>query len=157
MKNPFFNIVFAALAVVITLLSCEKPADDDNNNNNNNATVMWNINVNVDLGGTFPVVATANITTTGATFSAAITTCQIGGAAEVHNATIAGAANGNTLTVTNAQFNIIMGNDTESVTINTATITIDGSNMAGNGTITVIPAGSSTPQNGTFTLTGSKA
>jgi len=118
---------------------------------------LWNVTVDVDLGGTFQVIATANITTTGSTFSAAITTSQIGGFAEVHNATVTGTVSGTTYTVTNAQFNITMGADTESVTINTATININGSNMTGNGTITVIPAGSSTPQNGTFTLTGTKA
>ncbi len=146
---------FIALFAAIYMMSCDKEKDD--NGNNNTGAITWNVNVDVDLGGTFPVVATAKITITGNTFSAAVTTSEIGGAPEVHHITLTGEVNGDTLTINDAQFNIPMGNDTESVTINTATIIINGNNMTGNGTLTVIPAGSTTPENGTFTLAGTKS
>ncbi len=149
MKKSISFSLLALLAIFCLMSSCKKDKDD-----NNGDAVTWNINVDVDLGGAFAVVATAKITTTGSSFSADITTSEIGGAAEVHNFTITGNANGDVLSVTNAQFTLTMGNGTETVTINSATITINGNNMTGNGTITVIPAGSTTPQNGTFTLTG---
>lgn len=157
MKIEFSTFIFITFAVVLIIVSCDKKNDADNNNNNQSTTALWNLVVDVDLGSTFQVIATASITTTGSTFSAAVNTTQIAGAPEIHNATITGSVSSSTLTVTNAQFNVSMPNGTESVTINTATLTTSGNNMTGNGTITKIPAGTSTPQNGTFTLTGIKS
>jgi len=142
-------VLFAGLALMMAILltSCKKDETTSGD--------KWNLNVSVDLGGTFPVIAVATINITGTSFSAAVTTSQIGGAAEVHDFTINGTANGNTLTVTNAVIVLTYPTFTETITLN-GTIVISGNTLSGNGTESVVQSINPNPEPGTFTLTGTK-
>jgi len=154
MKKSFLCLFAIAFAAIFIISSCKKKDNDSSDDtNNNNAGSTWNLNVNVDLGGTFTVIATAVITINETNFSAAVTTSQIGGGAEVHNFTINGTVNGNEYTVTNSNFILTFDSDTENVTITSGTHTTSGSTASGSGNISVVPAGSTTPMPGTYNFT----
>jgi hypothetical protein len=148
MKKSLLPIAVLFLIFIISISSCKKDNKLDD--------TTWNVTANVDLSGSFQVIATAKFSIDGSSLTAEITTTQIGGAAESHTFIIAGILSDNTLTVTNDQFFVDSGSDSESVTITTGTHTIDGSDLTGSGTISVIPAGMSTAIPGTYTVTGSK-
>ena len=149
-----------ASAMMVLTTACKNDDDTDDNDDNNNTTTPtttnWNLNASVDLGGTFPVVATGVATVNGSSLSIAITTSTIGGAAEVHNFTITGAVSGDTWTVTNSQFSINSGGGDENITITTGTHTISGSSLTGSGNVSVVPVGDTTSMPGTYTVTGTK-
>lgn len=149
MKKSFLHLTFASLAMLLLFSSCEFFDVDKTEN--------WLISANVDLGGTFTVTASARIKIEEETFTASISTIKIGDDAGIHLIKVSGiTTNDTTLTVSNAQFDVTIDGGTESVTINTATITINENNLEGNGTITVVPIGMTEPVEGTFTLTGEK-
>lgn len=148
MKKSLAAISVFLFILIFCFSSCKKEDDLDG--------TTWNVTANVDLSGAFQVIATAHFGIDGSSLTAEITTTQIGGAAESHTFIIAGILSDNTLTVTNDQFFVGTGSDAESVTITNGTHTIDGSNLTGSGTISVIPAGTSTAIPGTYTVTGSK-
>ena len=148
MKKALFAIPIFLLLIIFTFSSCKKKNEIDGTN--------WNLTATVDLGGTFQVLATAKFGIDGSSLTAEITTTQIGGAAESHTFIVAGIISDKTLTVINDQFYIDNGGGNESVTITSGTHTIDGSNLSGSGDISVIPAGSSTPETGTYTVVGNK-
>lgn len=144
MKKSFIKLMFLALLAVAVITSCKKDKGIDG--------TTWNLNVSVNLDGTFTVLATATFTVDGQNFSAAIATSQIGGAAEVHNFTINGTVDGEIYTVSNSAFNITVGSTTETITITSGSFTYSDPDIAGSGTVT----SSLTPNPGTFTFTGTK-
>jgi len=147
MKN-FILLFLTGCLFLGCMNSCKKK--DDNQGGN-----KWQLTITVDLGGEFAVNATADITISGNSFTAAVTTTKIAGADEVHNVSLQGTVtNGNILHVTDQHFTITMGNDQEPVTIVSATCTISGNNINGTGNMEALPAGLSSPIAGTFTLQG---
>jgi hypothetical protein len=157
MKKSLFGMLAVFMAIAIIGGACKKDKDDDNDDNNNinpPAASTWNLNVLVDLSGEFTVIATAAITITGGNWSAAITTSQIGGGAEVHSFTINGTVASGTYTVSNHSFTITVGGGVETVTITSGTHTTTGNTLSGSGNVEVLPAGMTTPMAGTYTGTG---
>ncbi len=149
MKNvtKFILMLFVA---AIAFSGCDNDEDDNVNNSE-----QWDLTASIDLGGEFSVVATAEIAISGSTFTATVETSQIAGQPEVHTATISGTVqNETTLVVTNQTFNITVGTDTHTVTLN-GSITVSGDSLSGSGTITEnIPGVGDV--NGTFAVTGTK-
>ena len=143
MKKSILSFLIIALTAMYVFTSCKKDDIDGS---------KWDLNVTVNLDGTFSVVATATFTIDGNNFSAAVSTSQIGGAAEVHNFNINGTVSGDIYTVSNSTFTITVGANTENITIISGTHTVSGSDMSGSGSIT----SSSTPNSGTYTFTGTK-
>ena len=157
MKKGFVYAIILAIAGYSLSSGCKKAeSDDDNNSTPPPSGNTWNLNATVDLGGSFVVLATAVITESGSTFSAAVTTSQIGGAAESHQFTLSGTNNSGTYTMTNCAFTINSGGGTENITITTGTHTSPGTTLSGSGSVSVLPAGSATPLPGTYTVTGSR-
>lgn len=157
MRKGYLLAMILASAVYLLCSGCnKKESDDDNNSTPPPSGNTWNLNVSVDLGGSFAVVATAVITESGSTFSAAVTTSQIGGTAESHQFTLNGTINSGTYTMTNCAFSINSGGGTENITITTGTHTSTGTTLSGSGSVSVLPAGSATPLPGTYTVTGSR-
>jgi hypothetical protein len=122
---------------------------------NNNATGDWDINATADAGGSFDIVATADINVEGKTFTATVTTTTIGGAAEEHVIEIDGDVEGDKLVVNDFEFPVVIGTDTNMVTLS-VTITIDGDNLTGSGDYSEVIPGIVDPVEGTLTLTGTK-
>jgi hypothetical protein len=154
--RTFFVLMLAAL---IALASCKKDKEDDSNDSNNTPTptaITWNLNAQVDLGGVFTVIGTGAITINGSAFTAVITTSTIGGAAEVYNFSINGTISGSTYSVTNQTFTVGTGSPPETVTITSGTHTVNGNNLTGNGSVSVVPAGGGAAMPGTYTVTGTK-
>jgi hypothetical protein len=143
MKKSILSFLIIALMAMFVFTSCKKDKIDGS---------KWDLNVTVNLNGTFAVIATSTFTIDGSNFSAAITTSQIGGAAEVHNFNINGTFSGDTYTVTNSTFSITVGSNTEDITITTGIHTVDGSSMSGSGSVSTLPIGAT----GTYTFTGTK-
>lgn len=150
------KILTALLSIVLLMTAC---TNDNGTNGDENETSsvdgLWNIVATVDLGGEFTVTATADISTDGNTFTADITTIEIAGNSEVHNVTISGAVeNDDTLVIDNQTFNVIIGNDTNTVVIS-GTATISDDTISGSGTISETIPNVGTVD-GTFTLIGNK-
>nr|HPR33530.1 beta-propeller fold lactonase family protein [Prolixibacteraceae bacterium] len=95
----------------------------------------WNLDVTVDLGGPFNVVADATIDTDVTTFTAMVNTKTIGGGPEEYSIPFSGTHNNGVYTVANFPFDAVPG---EQGTIDLATFTIDGDQLNGEGTFTVI-------------------
>lgn len=147
-KRIMNKALFLILSFVFMLSGCGK--DDDNDTEQ---SADWNINATIYMGGEFAVVATAEITISGETFTANVTTVTIAGQAEAHNVSISGTANGNTLTISNESFSINVGGSTNTVVMS-GTVTINNDALTGNGTISEnIPDVGTV--DGTFTVTGS--
>lgn len=145
MKKTFFLVFVAILTAFSLCTSCSKEEITE-----------WNITCNADLGGDFQIIADAVITISNETFTADITTIQIGGAAEEHQFQITGTVDNDRLTVLNSEFELMMNNEIEYVTLTTGAIDLNGNQLTGTGTMTVIPAGMTTPINGIYNLTGTK-
>lgn len=145
MKRTLFPVFVAILAAFSLCTSCTKEEITE-----------WTLTCTADLGGAFQITADATITITNDTFVADITTIQIGGAAEEHQFQITGTADNDKLTVLNSEFELMMNNEIEYVTLTTGTIDLNGNQLTGTGTMTVIPAGMTTPINGIYNLTGTK-
>lgn len=145
MKKTFYFVIVAILAAFSLCTSCTK-----------DEITEWTLTCTADLGGTFQITADATITITNTTFVADITTNQIGGVAEEHQFQITGTVDDNRLTVLNSEFELMMNNEIEYVTLTTGAIDINGAQLTGTGTMTVIPAGMTTPINGIYNLTGTK-
>ena len=150
MKKTILGVFIFFFSTIFIISSCK-----ENEDNNNNGTA-WNVTAIIDLGGSFTVIATANISVGGSGFTAVISTSQIGGAAEIANFSINGSVSGNTYTVTNSTFTIPSGGGTEQITITTGTHVLNGNNISGSGSISVIPNGLTTPILGTYTFTGTR-
>jgi hypothetical protein len=155
MKRTLLRFFALFLALIFITGACKKK-DDDSDDNNTPVTTNWHLNVQVDLGGVFTVLATAAITVTaGTSFSAAITTSQIGGAAEVHNFTLTGTISSGICSLTaNQTFNITNGGYSETVTMLTGTHSATNNALTGSGTCSVLPSGAPAPVGGTYTVTG---
>lgn len=156
MRRSIISFMMIAMAAVFLMTACKKDDDDDDNTITTipPGATTWNLNVSVDLGGVFTVVATAAVTINSSSLSAAVSTSTIGGAPEVHNFTITGTVSGSTWTVSNSSFTIGSGSSQEDVTITSGTHTANGNSLSGSGAMTVTPVGAG-PINGTYTVTGS--
>lgn len=145
MKKVFNQIGFMVIVLAILITGCKKAE-----------TTSWNITATADLGGSFDIIGTADITIEDNLFTALITTSSIGGASEVYDIEMTGTVSGSTLTVEECEFVLNTANGNEYVTINTAEINKGSSTLSGDGTMTVIPAGMTTPITGTFTIVGTE-
>ena len=120
-----------------------------------NPTGDWDITAVVNSGGQFDVTATANINVKGTTFTATITTIDIGGAAEVHVINLTGDVDGDKLIVDAFVFPVVVGGNTNTVTLS-VTLTITDDALTGTGTYSEIIPGVADPVDGTVTITGTK-
>lgn len=145
MKKVFNQIGFMVIVLAILITGCKKTE-----------TTSWNITATADLGGSFDIIGTADITIEDNLFTALITTSSIGGASEVYDIEMTGTVSGSTLSVEECEFVLNTANGNEYVTINTAEINKGSSTLSGDGTMTVIPAGMTTPITGTFTIVGTE-
>ncbi len=145
MKKVLFQVGLIVISLTIFCTGCKKTE-----------TTSWDLAVEADLGGNFDIVGTANITIEGDYFVALITTATIGGAEEVYDIELTGTVDGSTLIVTEDSFVLNTTNGNEYVVINNAEINKSKTALTGSGTMTVTPAGMTTPITGTFTLTGTK-
>jgi len=153
-RKNIWMILGLIAAITFGASACKDDSDDDLDNGNNTTSNDWDLNCTVDLGGEFDVTADASFDMKETTFDATVTTKTIGGAEEVHVSEISGTRSGDVLTVTNAQFTVVSpGGNTEVVTMKTATITINGDNMTGSGTMEVDLGDGNPPVEGTFTVT----
>lgn len=146
MKKTILILSFLFLAS-LCLINCNKSNNDVNGD--------WDITAIADAGGQFTITATADMAVDGKTFTATVKTINIGGAAEEHIIDVTGDADGDKLTVTNMVFPVIMGTDTNTVTLS-ATITIAGNALTGSGNYSEVIPGVVDPVDGTLTITGTK-
>ncbi len=145
MKKVLCQVGFMVILITVLFTGCKKTE-----------TTSWNITATADLGGSFDIIGTAEITIEDNLFTAQIKTTTIGGAAEVYDIEMNGTVSGSTLNVEECVFVLVTENGNETVTINTAEINKGSSTLSGDGTMTVIPAGMSTPITGTFTIVGTE-
>jgi hypothetical protein len=105
---------------------------------------FWKADVTVDLGGEFAVTADVIFHFNADAFTADVTTLLIAGAPEEHRILISGTRSGDTLTVTDAQFMIVVGPEgmavAETIELD-GTFTIDGDNLSGTGSFNTTPEG----------------
>jgi hypothetical protein len=148
MKKVLWRLLLITLMVMVIFNACK------NEDVSNHDPVIWNLNATVDLSGTFTVIATAAVTVNASQFSAAVTTSQIAGVAEVHDFTISGTISGGKYNVVNSTFSIQSGGGIETTTITSGTNTVSNNSITGSGSVSVVPAGGGTANPGTYTLTG---
>lgn len=111
----------------------------------------WRVEVDVDLGGVFPVTATAVVGVDGDVFTADVVTETIGGQPEVHEIPLSGTIDGTTATLVDSPFSITVGGVTEDILVS-GTATVEGDTLTGSGTMTVsIDGGEPIP--GSYTVT----
>lgn len=159
--TKFMTLSLAVLT--LAFVSCEKEEVNEpggstgNNNGGGTNNDVYDLTIEVDLGGVFPVTADAVFILEATTFTATVTTKEIAGSPEEHVTEISGTRNGDQLNVQNAVFNVTPpGQNEQIVTITNADITLSGNNLDVTGTMEVDFQDGNPPLPGTFEGTGTK-
>lgn len=152
--KKLFGILLVSFLMVF-MVSC---GDNDDTNNGPTGTDIWNMTITVDLGGEFEVVATADITMSGNTFTAVVNTTTIGGQAEAHEIEL----EGDSEILDDGTYKLILKDEEfeipgETIEVS-GTVLIDDAlgTLSGSGTLVVEIDGVDGLVSGKFDLTGTK-
>ncbi|MEM6294170.1 MAG: hypothetical protein AAGA54_23020 [Myxococcota bacterium] len=119
---------------------------------NGDGMTTWTMDVEVDLGGTFEVTSEVVIEIEDGAFSSDVMTLIIAGGKEVHEIPLAGAVDGNTLTMLDSPFSIVVGGVQEDFLLSGQAVIEDGTITGGGDFTSSFDGGKPFP--GSFTILG---